>query len=609
MKARPLPRTLRGFALAALPVFAGCASAPLPAAPPTVLAPSPAPPAPVASVLEEAPPALRLPTDVRPAGETLVPLDRSQPGSLLGRCRHRDRPRPTAPRRLDARQGPPRHARDGHADGGASLVGEWKQRDDSGVASLTLPRAAPRGARDAPRRVRRAVRAAARRALQGHARRESPYAFTQFESICGAQRVPLLRRAGLQDPVRHDARRPRRRQAIAQHPRDRPPEDGGHVRVRFARRKPLPSYLVAFAVGPFDVVAGPTSRRTPCEAPHPPARRRAEGPGAEIGLRPRAARRDPRQRSRTYFGIAYPYDKLDIVAVPAGRRDGERGRDHLRRVAAPARREDAPLRRSSDYAEVMAHELAHQWLGDLVTVRVVGRHLAQRGLRRVDGGQGRRRVEPQERARRMDLLEGVQCAMGSDALVSAREIRQPIARRTTSRTRSTRITYQKGGGVLAMFERWVGPRRFQRGVRDYLTAHRFGNATADDFLDALSPPRARTSRRRSARSSISPACRSSRPRCKCDGAPRIAPEAVAVPPAGLDRRREQTWQMPVCARYAVGKEAKEACTLLTRARGRPPARARRAPTGCSRTPTRPATSASRSRRADLAKLADRGFRR
>ena len=74
--------------------------------------------------------------------------------------------------------------------------------------------------------------------------------------------------------------------------------------------------------------------------------------------------------------------------------------------------------------------------------------------------------------------------MGADALVSARAIRQPIASTHDIENAFDSITYQKGGGVLAMFERWVGAEAWQKGLHAYLVAHRFGNATADDFLDA-----------------------------------------------------------------------------------------------------------------------------
>src|SRR6202012_171530 len=86
----------------------------------------------------------------------------------------------------------------------------------------------------------------------------------------------------------------------------------------------------------------------------------------------------------------------------------------------------------------------------------------------------------------MDLLRGVQGAIGEDGLGSARAIRQPIVSTNDNHNAFDSITYQKGGGVLSMFERWVGRETFQRGVHEYLSEHRFGSATADDFLGAVS---------------------------------------------------------------------------------------------------------------------------
>src|ERR1051325_4536198 len=77
-------------------------------------------------------------------------------------------------------------------------------------------------------------------------------------------------------------------------------------------------------------------------------------------------------------------------------------------------------------------------------------------------------------------------ALDNDSLVNARQIRQPIERQDDIFTAFDRITYDKGASVLNMFESYLGPETFQRGVRDYIAARAFGNATSSDFVAAIS---------------------------------------------------------------------------------------------------------------------------
>src|SRR6185369_8124463 len=91
-----------------------------------------------------------------------------------------------------------------------------------------------------------------------------------------------------------------------------------------------------------------------------------------------------------------------------------------------------------------------------------------------------------ENEEQLELLEWVHDAMGADSLASARRIRQPIDSPHDIENAFDGITYSKGAGVLGMFERWLGADTFQRGLRAYLQAHRYGNASAADLLGALS---------------------------------------------------------------------------------------------------------------------------
>ncbi len=118
----------------------------------------------------------------------------------------------------------------------------------------------------------------------------------------------------------------------------------------------------------------------------------------------------------------------------------------------------APVGQKRTYAGVMAHELAHQWTGDLVTMQWWDDTWLNEAFATWLGNKAADLWNPDVHAD-MTLLNGVQNAMTADSLVSARAIRQPIASAHDIENAFDSITYEKGGGVLAMFERWAGAGR------------------------------------------------------------------------------------------------------------------------------------------------------
>ena len=428
---------------------------------------------------------------------------------------------------------------------------------------------------------------------------------------------PCFDEPGFKMPVHDDASSsPPAMQAIAQHARGlaRARRGRQRVRVRFAPTLPLPSYLVAFAVGPLDVVAAPTSRRTPCArarsrcAAWPP-----RGRGKEIAYA-LAHTGEILAVLESYFGIEYPYDKLDILAVPGkgGAMENAGAITFGERLVlfdettAPARA--APRLRVRHGARARA-PVVRRPRDDAV----VGRHLAQRGVRDLDR---RRRPstawDPKLDARTSTLLGGVQGAMGADASSARAPIRQPIASTHDIENAFDTITYQKGGGVLGMFERWVGADTFRSG------------------LHALPRGRTASATRRPTTSSTPRVAASGKDvKTRVPHLPRSAGRAVRRGRRALRRRRAARC---TSSSRATSRSARRAIATKTLADPglralRGPARSEggvhaphrhgrrtsrsargRARLGSSPTPTRPATSASRSPRADLAKLRDEGCR-
>ncbi|MFP2930564.1 M1 family aminopeptidase, partial [Pyxidicoccus sp. 3LG] len=202
-----------------------------------------------------------------------------------------------------------------------------------------------------------------------------------------------------------------------------------------------------------------------------------------------AARSTPQllEELEAWFGTPYPFAKLDVLAL-VGSHGG--AMEHPGLITFSSQLMLGPVEgdsvwRQRYFAETQAHELAHQWFGNLVTMAWwddlwLNESFADWLAHKV--------VTQWKPAWRGDVrrVEARGQAMEDDRLVSARSIRQPIESPGDVNAAFDGITYGKGAAVLAMFESWVGPEAFQQGVRRYLEAHARGTATTGDFFHALS---------------------------------------------------------------------------------------------------------------------------
>ena len=336
----------------------------------------------------------------------------------------------------------------------------------------------------------------------------------------------------------------------------------GMKRVRFAETRPLPSYLIAFGVGPFDVVdAGKAGRKgTPIRIITP----KGQGPLARY-----AAQVTPRilELSEEYTGIPHPYEKLDSLAVP--RPNGAMENPGLITYASNlilARPQDETPRFKLAYAHVAAHEIAHLWFGDLVTMAWWDDLWLNESFATWMSDKIIEQFEPGWNIRSRSVLDR-DWAMMNDALASARRIRQPIRSNDDIYNAFDPITYAKGGAVLWMFERWIGEERFRQTLQRYLARHADGVANAHDFLAELA--------------STEPAAGAAFATfLEQAGLPLLSIE-LACAPGGARLRlaqqryvplgsrvqetatRAQLWQLPVCVRHEAAGGEQRVCTLMT----------------------------------------------
>ena len=315
------------------------------------------------------------------------------------------------------------------------------------------------------------------------------YAMTQFESTGARLAFPAFDEPGWKLPWTLTLTVPQALLAVSNMPalpalpNTPDPAPPGWKTVRFAPTPPLPSYLLAFAVGPFEVVGagstGPTSQ-TPLRIITPQGRTA----DAVYAARNTAA---IVERLEAYFGLPHPYPKLDSLALAGVPNYGAMEHPGLVTygpgyLLAPAVEQTTRFERN--YTALAAHELAHQWFGNLVTMAWWDDLWLNESFASWMGDRITHELQPGwgwdtavQLARR--------AAMATDKLLSSRRVAEPVDSYDALASVWDSITYDKGQTVLAMLEHWLGPEPFRAGVQRYLQRHAWGNATALDFSNAL----------------------------------------------------------------------------------------------------------------------------
>lgn len=373
------------------------------------------------------------------------------------------------------------------------------------------------------------------------------YAVTQFEDVGARLAFPLFDEPGWKVPWTLSLTVPQRQQAFANMPPAREVAAGkGWKRIEFKTTPPMPSYLLAFAVGPFDVHAGGAVGGQPQRFITP------RGRGAEATY---AASVTPAivEQAQTYFGMPHPFEKLDSLAIPLIDQFSAMENPGLityasRLMLARPGQETRTLQRG--YVSTAAHEIAHQWFGNYVTMDWWDDLWLNESFASWMGDKITAQVMPQWRWE-TSAQWARKAAMQGDRLPSARRVRQPVRTKEELGTAFDEITYSKGQSVLAMFESWLGPERMQAGVRHYMAQYAWGSATGDQFIAALANGEATLS---AAFASFidQPGTPQLRMTLQCDRAPRLTLSQSRYRPLGAAEAPPALWQIPVVLRTPAG---------------------------------------------------------
>jgi aminopeptidase N len=444
--------------------------------------------------------------------------------------------------------------------GGKSQTAKVQPNYDTEMVTLTVPESIAAG----PATIHITYTGVLNDKLRGFYHAESEghkYAVTQFESTDARRAFPSFDEPNYKAVFDITVVAPKKDMVISN---SKPVSDTAgpgtdqHT-VAFAPTPKMSTYLVAVLVGEFECLEGGADG-IPIRVCTPPGKK-------EMGRFALTASEQVMRYYNKYFGIKYPYGKLDNVAIPdfaAGAMENTAAITY-RDIYILLDPKTAPPSQQAEVASVIAHEMAHQWFGDLVTMNWWDDIWLNEGFatwmafKPVEAWKPEWHVQ-EERA------QSEIGALNSDSLQATRPIHQEATTPAQIEELFDAIAYNKAAAVLQMVESYVGPEVFRQGVNNYLKAHAYGNATAADFWTAITE----TSKKPADKIMSSFVMNTGVPLLSVDASCKGGKETVQlrqkrffVDPNLFKQPNDTLWTIPVCLK-APGAAAKDkTCELLT----------------------------------------------
>lgn len=338
------------------------------------------------------------------------------------------------------------------------------------------------------------------------------------------------------------------------------PGDQKHT-VRFTTSAKMSSYLVAVAVGEFDYISG--------EADGVPIRVYALSGKSGLGAFALTAAERCIEYYDRYFGVRYPFGKLDLIAVPdfaAGAMENT-GAITFREVDLLLEEKQASIAQQKTVATVVAHEIAHQWFGDLVTMKWWDDIWLNEGFATWMEGKPIKEWKPDWNVPLDDLAETSR-SIDTDSLDSTRPIHQSAETPAQIQELFDGIAYGKAAAVLRMLENYLGSEVFRQGIIRYVRQNEYGNSTASDLWKALTQVSGKPVDRIMASFvtqagvpliSIQSECADNRLRIK------LAQRRYFSSRQLFDRSSETQWEVPIC--LTSGSTTQPVCKVLDKEQG------------------------------------------
>ena len=334
---------------------------------------------------------------------------------------------------------------------------------------------------------------------------------------------------------------------------------GNKHTVRFARTAKMSSYLAALVVGNFEYVEG--------EADGIPIRVYATPGKKEMGTFALDVASNVLKYYDHYFGIKYPYGKLDLIGLPdfsAGAMENT-GCITFREVILLIDEKQGSIGLKKEIASVIAHEMAHLWFGDLVTMKWWDDIWLNEGFATWMSSKPIEAWKPEWNFNLDDVSDAAR-TLNVDSLENTHPIHQGADTPAEIQELFDGIAYGKAAAVLRMLESYLGEETFRAGVNAYLQQHQYANATAGDFWDA----QAKTSKKPVDKIMPTWVNQAGAPivsvKAQCEGqSTKVALEQrrYYFDRTKFDAPNDQLWEIPLCLRgSASGKAVK--CELMTK---------------------------------------------
>ncbi|HUI83347.1 MAG TPA: M1 family metallopeptidase [Candidatus Binatia bacterium] len=338
------------------------------------------------------------------------------------------------------------------------------------------------------------------------------------------------------------------------------PGPGDRHTIRFSTSPKMSSYLVALTVGDwkceYDKVDG--VKVGVCAVP-----------GKEnLTHFPLEATKAILHYYDDYYGIKYPLPKLDNIAVPdfqAGAMENW-GAIIYRETALLVDDKTASVGHKQGVAETIAHEMAHQWFGDLVTAAWWDDIWLNEGFATWMTPHPLAQWKPEWMVEQETVADSDR-SMAGDSVKNTRPIHQPAETRAEIEQLFDGIAYGKSAAVLHMLESYLGPETFRNGVNLYLKEHAYGNATAADFWSTMARASKKPVDQIMPTFVLQPGVPFVEADAKCEGGNTrltLLQKRYFDTREDFDRPDQQIWQVPVCAKGVNGTSAgNQQCFLLT----------------------------------------------
>ncbi|HUF34294.1 MAG TPA: M1 family aminopeptidase, partial [Gemmatimonadales bacterium] len=308
----------------------------------------------------------------------------------------------------------------------------------------------------------------------------SDYLYTLLVPADASQLFPCFDQPDLKARVRLTLTTPSAWSAVANGPLESTHTTGDRVTTRFAETRPISTYLIAFAAGPWHRTTSTRDGRSMTAYV-----RRSRAGEADLDTLLALNHRALAWMER-WFGRPYPFEKYDFVLAPAFPFGGM---EHPGAVFYSEDgfifRERPTLPRRLGRFSTILHEAAHQWFGNLVTMRWFDDLWLKEGFATFMAAKALAELEPGADAWKTFHLRNKPAAYAVDRTAGTRPLWQELENLDQAKSNYGAIVYNKAPSVLKQLEYMVGEAEFKAGVRRFLGHHAYGNATWRDLLGAI----------------------------------------------------------------------------------------------------------------------------